>query len=87
MIDVRHLTKRFGTILAVDAVSFTVPQGEVLGFLGPNGAGKSTTMKMAAGFLNPTDGTFAVKRYRRDQRSHHGETKSWLPTRRGTGLS
>lgn len=57
MIDVRHLTKRFGSILAVDAVSFTVPRGEVLGFLGPNGAGKSTTMKMTAGFLAPTAGT------------------------------
>lgn len=57
MIDVRHLTKRFGAILAVDAVSFIVPRGEVLGFLGPNGAGKSTTMKMTAGFLNPTSGT------------------------------
>ncbi len=57
MIDVHHLTKRFGAILAVDAVSFIVPRGEVLGFLGPNGAGKSTTMKMTAGFLNPTSGT------------------------------
>ncbi len=57
MIDVRRLTKRFGDILAVDAVSFTVPRGEVLGFLGPNGAGKSTTMKMTAGFLTPTAGT------------------------------
>ncbi|MGH6989073.1 MAG: ABC transporter ATP-binding protein [Stellaceae bacterium] len=51
------LTKRFGPILAVDDVSFSVGRGEVLGFLGPNGAGKSTTMKMITGFLAPTRGT------------------------------
>lgn len=56
MIEVRALSKRYGDILAVDQVSFTVEPGEVLGFLGPNGAGKSTTMKMIAGFLTPTSG-------------------------------
>ena len=60
MIDVRHLHRRFGPILAVDDVSFQVPRGEVLGFLGPNGAGKSTTMKMITGFLAPTSGTAIV---------------------------
>lgn len=60
MIDIRKLTKRFGPLLAVDAVSFQVERGEVLGFLGPNGAGKSTTMKMVAGFLTPTGGTAVV---------------------------
>jgi ABC-2 type transport system ATP-binding protein len=60
MIAIRNLTKRFGTITAVDDVSFTVGRGEVLGFLGPNGAGKSTTMKMLAGFLAPTAGSAAV---------------------------
>lgn len=57
MIEIEGLTKRFGAVTAVDDVSFTVRQGEVLGFLGPNGAGKSTTMKMAAGFLTPSAGT------------------------------
>jgi ABC-2 type transport system ATP-binding protein len=60
MIDIRNLSKRFGPILAVDGVSFTVDRGEVVGFLGPNGAGKSTTMKMVTGFLPPTGGTARV---------------------------
>lgn len=60
MVEIQKLTKSFGSILAVDGVSFTVGQGEVLGFLGPNGAGKSTTMKMITGFLTPTSGTVRV---------------------------
>ncbi len=60
MIEVRHLAKHFGPIVAVDDVSFTVARGEVLGFLGPNGAGKSTTMKMITGFLAPSAGTAVV---------------------------
>jgi ABC-2 type transport system ATP-binding protein len=60
MIDVIHLRKRFGIHNAVDDISFSVKQGEVLGFLGPNGAGKSTTMKMITGFLAPTEGTARV---------------------------
>ncbi len=55
-IEARQLTKRFGTLTAVNGVSFTVERGEVLGFLGPNGAGKSTTMKMITGFLEPSGG-------------------------------
>jgi ABC-2 type transport system ATP-binding protein len=60
MIAIRNLTKRFGSITAVDDVSFTVGRGEVLGFLGPNGAGKSTTMKVLAGFLAPSAGSASV---------------------------
>ena len=60
MIEIDHLTKRFGPITVVDDVSFSVAQGEVVGFLGPNGAGKSTTMKMATGFLRPTSGTSRI---------------------------
>jgi ABC-2 type transport system ATP-binding protein len=60
MLEIRHLTKRFGPFTAVDDVSFTVAQGEVLGFLGPNGAGKSTTMKMITGFLAPNRGTAII---------------------------
>ena len=60
MIEIDHLTKRFGPITAVDDVSFSVAQGEVVGFLGLNGAGKSTTMKMATGFLRPTSGTARI---------------------------
>jgi len=60
MIDIKNLTKRYGDLLAVDSVSFTVGAGEVLGFLGPNGAGKSTTMKLIAGFLTPSSGSISV---------------------------
>ena len=60
MIKVQNLTKRFGSILAVDDIAFEVKQGEVLGFLGPNGAGKSTTMKMLTCFLQPTMGTAEI---------------------------
>jgi gliding motility-associated transport system ATP-binding protein len=60
MLEIRNLVKRFGPLVAVDEVSFTVPKGEVLGFLGPNGAGKSTTMKMITGFLAPTAGTALI---------------------------
>lgn len=60
MIEAELLTKTWGRTHAVDAVSFRVEPGQVLGFLGPNGAGKSTTMKMIAGFLAPTSGTAKV---------------------------
>jgi ABC-2 type transport system ATP-binding protein len=60
MLELRNLYKNFGSLVAVDDVSFTVSRGEVLGFLGPNGAGKSTTMKMITGFLAPTSGTALI---------------------------
>jgi len=61
MIEVSHLSKRFGALHAVDDVSFAVARGEVLGFLGPNGAGKSTTMKMVTGFMTPDSGRVVVE--------------------------
>ncbi len=63
MIEVEHLTKRFGTVTAVDDVTFRVEKGEILGFLGPNGAGKTTTMRVLAGFFPATDGTARVAGY------------------------
>ncbi|HEY6643434.1 MAG TPA: ATP-binding cassette domain-containing protein [Povalibacter sp.] len=60
MIEINHLTKRYGSLTAVDSISFDVAPGQVLGFLGPNGAGKSTTMKMITGFLAPTSGSIRV---------------------------
>ena len=59
-IDARALCKKFGSLVAVDELSFEVGAGEVLGFLGPNGAGKSTTMKVLTGFLTPTSGTAVI---------------------------
>ncbi|MFO1184051.1 MAG: ATP-binding cassette domain-containing protein [Bauldia sp.] len=60
LIEVASLRKRFGSVLAVNDVSFAVNRGEVLGFLGPNGAGKSTTMKVITGYLPPTAGTAII---------------------------
>lgn len=60
MIEVQGLTKRYGSERAVDAISFEVKSGEVLGFLGPNGAGKTTTMKVITCYLPPSEGTVRV---------------------------
>jgi ABC-2 type transport system ATP-binding protein len=60
---VMNLTKTFGSVMAVDNVSFSATQGEVVGFLGPNGAGKSTTMKMITGFITPSSGTAYIDGY------------------------
>jgi ABC-2 type transport system ATP-binding protein len=60
MIEIKNLSKRYGTLTAVNDISFSVSPGTVLGFLGPNGAGKSTTMKMITGFLAPTSGSVSV---------------------------
>ncbi len=60
MIEVDHLTKRYGTVKAVDNINFQVEKGEILGFLGPNGAGKTTTMRVLTGFLPASEGTARV---------------------------
>ena len=60
MLEIKKLTKRFGDFTAIDNISFTVNDGEVVGFLGPNGAGKSTTMKIVTGYLAPTSGTAII---------------------------
>ena len=60
MIEISQLTKKFDQFVAVDDLSFSVREGEVLGFLGPNGAGKSTTMKVITGFLAPTSGKVTI---------------------------
>src|ERR1700750_597894 len=60
MIEVKNLTKYFGPVMAVDRISFEVPQGEIVGFLGPNGAGKTTTMRILTGYLPATSGTAKV---------------------------
>ena len=60
MIEVHHLTKRYGAHLAVEDLSFTVEQGTVYGLLGPNGAGKSTTMNILTGYISASDGTVSI---------------------------
>jgi len=63
VIEVQHLTKRYGPTTAVDDVSFRVERGEVLGFLGPNGAGKTTTMRVLTGYMPPSEGNAIVAGY------------------------
>ena len=63
MIEVQHITKRYGTVTAVDDVSFRVERGEILGFLGPNGAGKTTTMRILTGYIPATEGRAMVAGY------------------------
>ena len=60
MIEVQHLTKRYGRVTAVEDVTFRVERGEILGFLGPNGAGKTTTMRILTGFIPATEGKAIV---------------------------
>ncbi len=60
MIEVKNVTKKYGSTIAVNDVSFDVKDGEVVGFLGPNGAGKSTTMNMITGFIEPTKGQIII---------------------------
>ena len=52
MIEVKNVTKKYGKVVAVDNISFTINDGEIVGLLGPNGAGKSTTMNMMTGFID-----------------------------------
>ena len=60
MIEVQNLTKRYGSITAVNNISFRVERGEILGFLGPNGAGKTTTMRIITGYMPPTEGRVII---------------------------
>jgi ABC-2 type transport system ATP-binding protein len=60
VIEVQHLTKQYGRVVAVNDVSFRVERGEILGFLGPNGAGKTTTMRILTGYMPPTEGKAVV---------------------------
>ena len=63
MIEVKNVTKKYGSFVAVNDISFTINDGEVVGFLGPNGAGKSTTMNMITGYIEQTNGEIIVNGY------------------------
>ncbi|WP_208729695.1 ABC transporter ATP-binding protein [Corallococcus exercitus] len=73
IIEVRNLTRRYRDRVAIQDLSFTVGEGELLGFLGPNGAGKSTTMKVLTGFLPPSEGSVKVAGF--DVSTHPMEVK------------
>ena len=61
MVEIKNLSKRYGSVIALDDVSFTAESGEILGLLGPNGAGKSTTMNIITGYLSSSEGTVTVE--------------------------
>lgn len=63
MIEVKNITKKYGSLVAVDDISFTVKDGEILGLLGPNGAGKSTTMNTITGYIEQTEGDIKINGY------------------------
>lgn len=63
VIEVKNVTKKYGKAIAVDDISFTIQEGEIVGLLGPNGAGKSTTMNMITGFIEQTQGDIIVDGY------------------------
>ena len=63
MIEVKNVTKKYGKFVAVDDISFTINDGEIVGLLGPNGAGKSTTMNMLTGFIEQTQGDIIIDGY------------------------
>ena len=78
MIEVNHLTKRYGNHCAVDDISFTVEDGCIYGLLGPNGAGKSTTMNVITGYLSATSGTVPDRRSRHCRRSKGSKILYWV---------
>ena len=61
MIEVKNITKKYGSFTAVDNISFEIEEGEIIGLLGPNGAGKSTTMNMITGYIEPTEGEISIE--------------------------
>lgn len=63
MIEVKNVTKKYGSLSAVDDISFKINEGEIVGLLGPNGAGKSTTMNMMTGYIEPTEGEILINGY------------------------
>ena len=79
MIEVQHITKRYGRVTAVDDVSFRVERGEILGFLGPNGAGKTTTMRILTGYMPATEGRATVAGFDVFDQSDRSQTAHRLP--------
>ncbi len=74
MIEIRKLTKKYGTFTAIRDIDIRVRAGEIFGFLGPNGAGKTTTIRIMAGLLQPTAGTVLIDGY--DIQTHPVEAKA-----------
>ena len=74
MIEVKNITKKYGSFTAVDNISFKIEEGEIIGLRGPNGAGKSTTMNMITGYIEPTEGEIVINGYDISKRPKKAET-------------
>ena len=72
MLELLDLSRRFGDIVALDGVTFSIPDGEIVGFVGPNGAGKTTTMRIALGVLEPDAGDVRWNGFRSTRRRGGG---------------
>ena len=81
MIQVENITKKYGSFVAVNDISFEIDEGEIVGFLGPNGAGKSTTMNMITGFIEPTSGRIIVDGYDISKKPKKSKKTNWLYAR------
>ena len=84
MIEVKNVTKKYGKVVAVDNISFTIQDGEIIGLLGPNGAGKSTTMNMITGYIEPTEGTIIVDNYDMSKKTKKSKKRNRIYARRST---
>ncbi len=73
MIELKEITKKYGKTIAVEEISFSIGEGEIVGLLGPNGAGKSTTMNMITGFIEPTNGSITVNGYDMDKKPNQAK--------------
>lgn len=78
MIQVKNVTKKYGSFIAVKDLNFEIEHGEVIGLLGPNGAGKSTTMNMLTGFIEPTEGTILINGNDIVKKTREAKKKYWL---------
>ena len=87
MIQVTDVTKWYGTIRAVENISFSLAPGEIVGFVGPNGAGKSTVLKMLATYLLPTSGKITIDGLDVVDASLVHTPQNWLPLWRHAALS
>jgi ABC-2 type transport system ATP-binding protein len=87
VIEVQHISKRYGRVTAVDDVSFRVERGEILGFLGPNGAGKTTTMRILTGYMPPTEGRAIVAGFDIFDQPRRGQAPHRVPARDAAALS
>lgn len=76
VIEVRELTKRFGDVIAVNQINFSINQGEIFGFLGPNGAGKTTTIRMLTGLLTPDPGDVFIDGHKKRSNPSKNENGS-----------